>query len=99
KGHLHVVTLPIYEKLYSREIVHIQERSIDALKDKRNALAVNISFQKRWTINAIKNFPTVLKTQNILHDIDKNTFKGKPAIIVAAGPSLNEEFENLRYIK
>lgn len=99
KGKLQLITLPIYEKLYQKEITMIQQKAIEALKDKRNALAVNISFQKRWTINAIKNFPTVLSTPNILHDIDKKTFEGKPAIIVAAGPSLNEEFENLRYIK
>lgn len=99
KGKLQVITLPIYEKLYQKEIALIQQKAIEALKDKRNALAVNMSFQKRWTINAIKNFPTVLSTPNILHDIDKKVFERKPAIIVAAGPSLNEEFENLRYIK
>ena len=29
----------------------------------------------------------------------KGQFKGKPAMLVAAGPSLNEEIENIRYIK
>lgn len=99
KGKIQLFTLPIYEKIYGKEIAVIQKKIVEALKDKKSALAVNVSFQKRWTINAIKNFPSVLKTPNILHDVDKEVFKGKPAIIVAAGPSLDEEFENLRYIK
>lgn len=99
KGKVQLITLPLYEKIYHKELEMIQQLAIDTLKDKKRTLAVNVSFQKRWTINAIKNFPTVLKTSNILHDVDKTIFKGKPAIIVAAGPSLNEEIENLRYIK
>lgn len=99
KGNLQIIPLPIYEKLYQSEIIMFQQKAIEVLENKRNVLAVNISFQKHWTVNAIKNFPTVLTTPNILHDIDKKAFEGKPAIIVAAGPSLNEEFEYLRYIK
>lgn len=96
---LHIYTLPVYESLYGNQIKVIMQKALALLKDKRSVLATNYGFQKRWTINSIKNFPTVLKTPNILHDIDKGTFEGKPAIMVAAGPSLNEEFENLRYIK
>jgi len=99
KGVLQIIMLPVYEKIYGPQMGTIMESVLDSLKEKKSSLATNITFQKRWTINSIKNFPTVLKTPNILHDIDKNTFEGKPAIIVAAGPSLNEEFENLRYIK
>ncbi|PKH10358.1 motility associated factor glycosyltransferase family protein [Planomicrobium sp. MB-3u-38] len=94
-----VYTLPSYSDLYIEETKWIFQALKDLLKGKRNNLAVNASFQKRWTINSIKNFPSVLQTPNILKDVDKAAFEGKPAIIVAAGPSLNEEFENLRYIK
>ncbi|OMP65796.1 motility associated factor glycosyltransferase family protein [Domibacillus epiphyticus] len=94
-----VYTLPIYAKLYREEEKIVIEVIKELLTEKRSNLATNISFQKRWTINSIKNFPKVLQTPNILNDVDKTNFKGKPAIIVAAGPSLNEEFENLKYIK
>lgn len=99
KGKLKIITLPIYEKVYGDKIVRLTEKIVDALKQRSNALSVNIAFQKRWIINAINNFSSVLKTPNILHDINKSMFAGKPVIIVAAGPSLNEEIENLRYIK
>ncbi|WP_194841567.1 motility associated factor glycosyltransferase family protein [Sporosarcina obsidiansis] len=96
---LKIITLPVYEKIYGEQIQIIFQKALESVKDRHSALATNVAFQKRWTINSIKNFPTVLQTPNILHDIDRSAFKGKPAIIVAAGPSLNEEFENLRYIK
>lgn len=94
-----VYTLPSIAKYYAKEEIVVLETLKEQLKGKQNYLATNVSFQKRWTINSIKNFIKVLGTPNVLHDIDKEAFKGKPAIIVAAGPSLNEEFENLKIIK
>lgn len=99
KGQTYIFTLPVYGNLYAAQVRIVIESFVEVLKDKRSGLATNFSFQKRWTINSIKNFPKVLETPNILHDLDKEAFTGKPAIIVAAGPSLNEEFENLKYIK
>lgn len=94
-----IYTLPAYQKLYAEQEKIIIQTMKKLLKDKRTNLATNAAFQQRWTLNSIKNFPSVLQTPNILHDIDQTAFQGKPAIIVAAGPSLNQEFENLRYIK
>lgn len=94
-----VFILPSCAKLYDNEHKVILDSLKETLKGKQTGLATNFSLQKRWTINSIKNFPQLLKTPNILHDIDKKTFKDKPAILVAAGPSLSEEFENLRKIK
>ncbi|WP_130859696.1 motility associated factor glycosyltransferase family protein [Gracilibacillus phocaeensis] len=96
---IEVFALPYYQKNYQVELDKLYALLVDQLKNTKSRLVTNLSFQKRWTINAIKNFPTVLKTPNILRDIDESVFKGKPAIIVSAGPSLNEEFENLKYIK
>ncbi|MBD7909610.1 motility associated factor glycosyltransferase family protein [Sporosarcina gallistercoris] len=96
---LQIIPLPIYEKIYSEKVGNLLESTLKLVKDRHSIMLTNAVFQKRWTINSIKNFPVVLQTPNILHDIDSSAFKGKPAIIVAAGPSLNEEFENLRYIK
>ncbi|MGR3765850.1 motility associated factor glycosyltransferase family protein [Rossellomorea sp. NS-SX7] len=99
KNSTYIFTLPAYEKLYIDEIGLVTNTFKEMLKSKRSEVATNTAFQKRWTLNAIKNFPVVLKSANILHDVDKNTFKDKPAIIVAAGPSLNDEIDNIKYIK
>ena len=94
-----VYTLPSCAKRYNKEEMIVMQTLKELMKNKRSSLATDFSFQERWTINSIKNFPKVLQTPNILHDIDKGSFEDKPAIIVAAGPSLNEEFDNLKYIK
>ncbi|MFJ8257654.1 motility associated factor glycosyltransferase family protein [Peribacillus asahii] len=94
-----IYTLPVYKKVYEEQEVIVMQAMKDVLKGKQSYFATNVSFQKRWTINSIKNFSTVLKTPNILYDVDTAFFQGKPAIIVAAGPSLSSEFENLKYIK
>ncbi|MFC5466265.1 motility associated factor glycosyltransferase family protein [Lederbergia graminis] len=92
-------SLPVYEKLYHPQVLGIFELYKANLNNKRTNIVTNISFQKRWTINSIKNFPVLLKTPNILHDVNEKAFAGKSAIIVAAGPSLSQEFDNLKFVK
>ncbi|GAA5415661.1 hypothetical protein Pryu01_00692 [Paraliobacillus ryukyuensis] len=90
---------PFYQTHYSNELFHLYETLAKSLKNEKHRLATNLSFQKRWTINAIKNIPKIMQTPNILNDIDKDFFKGKTAILVSAGPSLDSEYEHLRFIK
>ncbi|GGL54486.1 motility associated factor glycosyltransferase family protein [Sporolactobacillus putidus] len=91
--------LPAYEKIYKENIDLLLDQFKNMLRSKKDSMATNVSFQKRWIINAVKNFPEILRTPNILHDVYKSYFKGKPAVLVSAGPSLNEEWDNLRRIK
>ncbi|SHM96616.1 motility associated factor glycosyltransferase family protein [Gracilibacillus kekensis] len=96
---LQIFTLPFYEKLYKQELNDLYQYMVDHLKNKKSTLVTNVSFQKRWTLNAVKNLPKIINTPNVLKDIDKSQFEDKPAIIVSAGPSLDFEYENLRKIK
>jgi hypothetical protein len=98
----------------SKDIIHVclnshinlfqdeYKRFLDLFKEiiveKRNSLGIELNFQKRWIINSMKNFGDILSTPNILLE-KKGQLKRKPALLVAAGPSLNEEIENIRYIK
>lgn len=54
--------------------------------------------EKLHTVNVLENFEFILDTPNILSQ-DKDIFVNKPAIIVSAGPSLEYEIDNLKYIK
>jgi len=98
-GNILLVVLPSYERLYPELYKGFINDFKEHVRSQRSALHTDLAFEKRWTFNSVMNFPEVLKTPNILHDVDKDIFKDKPAIIVSAGPSLNEELENLRYIK
>ena len=94
-----IVALPSYERAYKEDHIRFIDMVKEIMSNKKSSLEVDAAFQKRWTENAIRNFPMLLETPNILHDIDKEAFKDKPALLVAAGPSLSEEFEQIRYIK
>lgn len=98
KGKLQIISLPLYEKEYSGPLVELKELLIASLKEKKQGIQVELGFQQRWTLNAVKNFPEVIQTPNILKELDLDIMDEEVAIIVAAGPSLNYEYENLRKI-
>lgn len=94
-----LVTMPSYERFIPQEYARFLQDFKKEIKASRKDINVNYSFQKRWTLNSWINLPETLRTPNILQDIDKVFFEKKPVIIAAAGPSLNEELENLRIIQ
>ncbi|MDZ5471959.1 6-hydroxymethylpterin diphosphokinase MptE-like protein [Bacillus sp. 31A1R] len=94
-----LVTLPSYERLIPEEYQMFITDFKKTVEENRQGILVNYSFQKRWTLNSWINLPETLRTPNILHDVKRDFFIDKPAIIVAAGPSLDEEIENLKFIK
>lgn len=98
RGNVLLVELPIHKQVFSREYEVFLNLFKNIVKGKRSGLHTDYAFQKRWIINSVKNFGEVLSTPNIIME-KKGQFKDKPAILVAAGPSLNEEIENIRYIK
>lgn len=91
--------LPVYEKKYGRKVIELMKQIKELLLNKQENFAAEASFQKRWVMNVLRNFPFLLKTPNVLQDVDRTLFENKPVVIAAAGPSLNEEWENLRRIK
>ncbi|ATF15926.1 motility associated factor glycosyltransferase family protein [Brevibacillus sp. HB1.4B] len=92
------VILPSYERIFKEQTIQFIEEFRDKVFNKRAGIAANNFYEKWIPINGIINLPTTFKTPNILHELPQE-FKGKPAILVAAGPSLDYEYENLRYIK
>ena len=95
---MNIVALPSHKQNFPEEYQNFNETMIKVMKSKRSSIVTNYSFQKRWIINSMKNFKEVLSTPNII--LEKGgKFKDKTAILVAAGPSLNDEIQNLRYIK
>lgn len=93
-----LIQLPSYERIFSTRYKHFSDTFKQELYNMKSFFDVFTSFEKRWTYNSMLNFETTLKTPNILLQ-KKKYFQNKPVIIVAAGPSLHEEIENLKYIK
>lgn len=97
-SHLVICELPVYPKLFSNDYSRFLSDFKNALKEEKFLIATNLSAEKIWIHNCVNNFKAVLNTPNILAE-HQGIFSDKPAILVAAGPSLDFEIENLRKIK
>ena len=93
-----IIELPSHKQCFPDENNEFNDSLLNIIKGKRSSLHTDYAFQKRWIINSMKNLKEVLSTPNIILE-KKDEFKGKTAVLAAAGPSLNDEIENLRYIK
>lgn len=92
------VTLPAYERIFNKEFEQYKTYFGEAINIILSNRYTQLAYEKRWTINSMINFASNLYNRNIFSH-DEGMFKGKPAIMVAAGPSLEDEYENLRRIK
>ena len=98
RGSTVIVELPSHKKLLEEDYKKFSEIITNLARGKRSSIITEYAFQKRWIVNSMMNLKEVLNSPNILIE-KKGAFKDKPAILVAAGPSLNEEIENIRHIK
>jgi hypothetical protein len=92
------VTLPSYERAFSEEFDQFKKFFVNSIHISRSNRATRLNFEKRWTINSMLNFIPSLRNKDIFN-VDSSNLVGKPAILVAAGPALEDEIENLRRIK
>lgn len=97
-GKVMFIFLPAYERLFQQQVDTFNNEFKQAVNNKRSALHVNLAFEKRWILNSIINLPHSLGSPNILMT-KRPYFENKPALLVAAGPSLQDEIENIRTIK
>lgn len=93
------IELPITKNIYKEEVNNLFNTFAEKLNQKHLDVAITSRFQKRWVFNYIKNFNIVVNSPNLFQKSTFRSFKDKPVILVAAGPSLNFEIENLRRIK
>ncbi|MFA9458924.1 motility associated factor glycosyltransferase family protein [Halalkalibacter sp. AB-rgal2] len=92
-----LIPIPSYERIFPSQYEQFLTNYRDYVQLKSYSRNADYFFGKRWTVNSLMNVPTTLNTPNIFEK--KDVFKGKPVLIVSAGPSLQDEYENLRYIK
>ncbi|NLJ71749.1 MAG: motility associated factor glycosyltransferase family protein [Syntrophomonadaceae bacterium] len=90
--------LPSYKSIFPNKHSRFAKLFTEIARGQLSSLATNLTFEKRWIINCLLNFRELLDTPNIIME-KAGQFKNLPAIIVAAGPSLDYEIENLKQIK
>lgn len=93
-----LVIHPSYERIDQEKTKDFIERFKKALSGQLSSIGVNARFERLWTLNSLLNFPYVLNTPNIIRE-KKQLLESKPALLVAAGPSLEDELDHIKYIK
>jgi len=93
-----IIALPAYHGLFPKKHQTFFNQFTIHLNERKMELGPYMIFQKLWTTNTVKNFAHVLNSPNVLLG-KRECFFNKPAILVASGPSLEEEIENLREIR
>lgn len=93
-----IVILPSYERIFRDKTSQFIAQFREAVFAKKSYIQASRVFAKRITINNVINLSKVVHSPDILME-GRDSFQGKPAIVVAAGPSLDQEYENLRFIK
>jgi len=97
KGDASIVVFPAYERLFEKEVIQFYKDYRESLKVTQSNVVATQVFGRRWVLNSLMNVPTTLSTQHIREKAIH--FKGKPIIIVSAGPSLYEDLDQLKHIK
>ncbi|WP_411953898.1 motility associated factor glycosyltransferase family protein [Alkalibacillus sp. S2W] len=94
-----IIVLPSYQRIFEAQYQRFLEQFKANIHGKRINTLTNFRFKGRWTLNSLKNLSETISTPNLLDHTNKTHFQNKPAIIVSAGPSLNEEIDHLKYVK
>ncbi|WP_281883043.1 motility associated factor glycosyltransferase family protein [Paenibacillus sp. YYML68] len=89
---------PVYERINIDKVQDFKERFKKAVTDQMNSIGVNARFERLWTMNCLSNFPVVIETPHIIRE-KRQELEDMPVLLVAAGPSLVDELENIKYIK
>ncbi|MEG6616513.1 6-hydroxymethylpterin diphosphokinase MptE-like protein [Peptococcaceae bacterium 1198_IL3148] len=91
-----VLILPSYNRMFPDKADQFKKIFVKVTENYKSSLGMNARAETWWTLNSLLNFKAIVDTPSIFSKQDQ--FKNKPLIIVSAGPSLEYEFENLKYI-
>lgn len=91
------VVLPPYKVLYKELWDKIENQLRKLLNGYLVAINTNNSQQKKWVRNYVMNLDYISNTYPL--EKLRKSFKDKPAIIVGAGPSLEENIETLKLVQ
>lgn len=93
-GEVKMAELPVYKTLFPDEYAQWANQALDSLRHLRVGLATREWWKKRWLSNSIANLIEVFANPGVA-DM-RGSLAGYPAVMVAAGPSLEDHLEILR---
>ncbi|PWW08348.1 hypothetical protein DFQ01_10169 [Paenibacillus cellulosilyticus] len=97
QGEPEVVALPVYKKLFQAHHDAFVQDAWTTCTHYANFLFNHNKYGITWTRNGMYNINSVLTTPSIQGLQDR--YKGMTAVVVGAGPSLEQDIESLRKLK
>lgn len=96
KDKLEVVYLKNYAIVRNKELLDLTQKVYETCKSKIVDINTITRLSKTWLMNSLKNISTV-NSSNVykLSDLE-GRFVGQTALIIGAGPSLNENIEKIK---
>lgn len=91
-----VVYLKNYAVVRSQELLEVTQKVYETCRSKMVDVNTITKYSKRWLLNTLKNISNINNSQAYRLSDLKDKFSGQTALILAAGPSLNENIEKIK---
>lgn len=97
KDKVEIVYLKNYAVVKSQELLELTQRVYETCRSKMVDVNTITKYSKQWLLNTLKNINQINNASNVykLSDL-ANKFSGQTALILAAGPSLNDDIEKIK---
>ena len=97
KDKVEILYLPNYAITKNTELLMLTQKVLDTCKSKIIDINTITKFSRRWMVNTLWNTSKLQFTKDcyLLSDLE-NKFNGQTALIAGAGPSLNDNIENIK---
>ncbi len=89
----HLASMQLYPEYYH----DLREKLKDAISQFAVVVSTQVFVSPKWSVSVLKNVDEVIKNPSVTSLFGKN--KGKPAIVVSAGPSLDKNIDLLAEVQ
>lgn len=96
KDKVEITYIPNYAISKNRELLLLTQKVFDSCKTKMVDINTITRFSKTWLINSIENLSYINENKGYLLSDLENMFTNQTALIIAAGPSLNDNLEIIK---
>ena len=96
KDRVEIVYLQNYAVVKNKELLMMTQKIFDTCKSKMVDVNTITKFSKYWLINTIRNIAFVNNSKGYLLSDLTDKYIGQTALIAGAGPSLNDNIENIK---
>lgn len=96
KDKVEIVYLQNYAVIKNKELLMMTQKVFDTCKTKMVDVNTITKFSKIWLLNTINNISKINESGGFALSDLTNKFTGQTALIVAAGPSLNDSIEKIK---